>query len=270
MWPRVQNRGERLRVPAKPAGAVHVAPGVLAWHLPAGAPCTKTKIHLGQRLVVPLERSSLSFRMPDGELVETRSPVLVPPGVPFTTLSSGPRVGVVVHPVRDGRPMLLTASGPTVLAGGTADRVRSAVLSFLSTPSHDVASGAHGELLTALGAPLGPLLDRRVRLVLETLAFEADPPPLAMLSERIDLSSERLRHLVAESLGVGLRRLLQWYRFTSALMRMANAERLAHIAAETGFSDQAHLARTTRELFGHAPSLRTSVEWHIHGDYRRC
>jgi len=122
-------------------------------------------------------------------------------------------------------------------------------------------------LLDALGAPLGRLLDRRVRVVLETLAFESDPPTLEMLSARTGLSSERLRHLVVDSLGIGLRRLVQWYRFTSALMRMSRPEPLAHIAAETGFSDQAHLARTTRELLGHPPSLRTSIEWRLHGDY---
>ena len=185
----------------------------------------------------------------------------------YATLSAGPRIGIVVHPVRDGRPVVMTEAGPTIVEGRAGGRVRGAAEALLSTPAHHHADDAHGELLDALGSPLGRLLDRRVRVVLDTLAFEPEPPTLEMLSARTELSSERLRHLVVESLGVGLRRLLQWYRFTSALTRMWRPERLAHIAAETGFSDQAHLARTTRELIGHPPSLRTAIEWRIHGNY---
>jgi AraC-like DNA-binding protein len=257
----------RLHVAAKPAGAVLVAPGVLAWLFPPGAAFTRTNIHVGQRVVVPLDGSPLSFRAPDGAVVETRSPVLVPPGVPYATLSAGPRIGLIVHPVRDGRPVVVTETGPTILSGRTGDRVRGAAEALLATPVGNASGDAHGELLGALGSPLGRVLDRRVRVVLETLAFEVEPPTLEMLSDRTDLSSERLRHLVVESLGIGLRRLLQWYRFTSALTRMWRPERLAHIAAETGFSDQAHLARTTRELLGHPPSLRTAIEWRILGNY---
>ncbi len=256
-----------LLVSTKPAGAVLVAPGVLAWLFPAGAPFTQTNVHVGQRIVVPLDGAPLTFRAPGGAIVETRSPVLVPPGVPYATLSAGPRIGIVVHPVRDGRPVVMTEAGPTIVEGRAGGRVRGAAEALLSTPAHHHADDAHGELLDALGSPLGRLLDRRVRVVLDTLAFEPEPPTLEMLSARTELSSERLRHLVVESLGVGLRRLLQWYRFTSALTRMWRPERLAHIAAETGFSDQAHLARTTRELIGHPPSLRTAIEWRIHGNY---
>ncbi len=257
-----------LHVPKKPAGAVLVAPGVLGWLLPARAAHTRTNVHLAQRIIVPLDGSALSFRTADGSVVETREPVLVPPGRPYATLSSGPRFGLLIHPVRDGRRVLVNTSGPTVLSGRIGEHVRGAAEALLSTPAGNDASDAHGELLRALGSPLGSLLDRRVRMVLEALAFDPEPATLERLSLRTNLSSERLRHLVVESLDVGLRRLAQWYRFTNALTRMWQPERLAHIAAETGFSDQAHLARTTRALLGHPPSLRTSLEWRIYGDYR--
>jgi AraC-like DNA-binding protein len=257
-----------LHVPKKPAGSVLVAPGVLGWLLPSRAAHTQTNVQLVHRIVVPLDGSALSFRTAEGAVVETHEPVLVPPGLPYATLSSGPRLGLLMHPVREGRRVLVTAAGPTVLAGRVGDHVRGAAEALLSTPAGNNADDAHGELLQALGSPLGKLLDRRVRTVLETLAFDPEPATLERLSERTGLSSERLRHLLVESLGVGLRRLSQWYRFTSALTRMWQPERLAHIAAETGFSDQAHLARTTRALLGHSPSLRTSIEWRIYGDYR--
>lgn len=251
----------------KPAGSVLVAPGVLAWLLPPGAAYTRTNVHLAQRVIVPLDGSPLAFRTAEGAVVETRSPVLVPPGIPYATLSTGPRLGMLVHPVRDGRRVIVSATGPTILTGRTGDRVQGAAEALWSTPAKSAAGDAQRELLAALGAPLGGLLDRRVRVVLEMLGHAAEAPTLEMLSERTGLSSERLRHVVVESLGIGLRRLLQWYRFTNALVRMWRPEPLAHIAAETGFSDQAHLARTTRELIGHPPSLRSAIEWRIHGDY---
>lgn len=247
------------------AGTVLVAPGLLGWSFPSNAARTRTNIHFAPRVIVPLDGSSLVFRTADGRTGESRGPVLVPPGVTYATLSAGPRLGLTVHPVRDGRRLQVGAE-PTILDGRAGDRVRGVADALLATRPDAEAEDAHVELLGGLDAPRA-MVDRRVLAVLEALAFDREPPSLEALAARIALSPDRLRHLVVDSLGVGLRRLVQWYRFTHALVRLWRPEKLARIAVETGFCDHSHLARTTRELLGHPPSLRTALEWRIHGAY---
>lgn len=252
---------------AAPAGSVLVAPGVLGWSFPPRAAQTRTNIHLAPRIIVPLDGSVLAFRGPHGEIGESRAPLLVPAGMPYETLSSGPRLGLTVHPIRDGRRHVVADRVPRPLTGRAAARASGVAKELAATPAGSDAGDAHVELLRAIDVPRRAPLDRRVLAVLEALAFDDVPPSLEALSARTALSPDRLRHLVVESLGLGLRRLVQWYRFTNALTRLWRPEKLARIAVETGFTDHSHLARTTRELLGHPPSLRTSLEWRIHGDY---
>ncbi len=178
------------------AGSVLVAPGVLGWLLPSNAPHTRTHVHLAQRVIVPLDGSSLAFRDGRGRLVETRSPVLVPPGVPYATLRSGPRFGVILHPLRDGRRVLVEADEPVVLSGATGDRVRGAAHALLGTAPGQDAGDAQLEFLEALGSPLGSHLDRRVRSVLDALASSPELEPLQLFARRSGISTERMRHLL--------------------------------------------------------------------------
>jgi AraC-like DNA-binding protein len=69
------------------------------------------------------------------------------------------------------------------------------------------------------------------------------------------LSPSRFRHLFVEQTGLGLRPYILWRRFVRAteliIMGGESISAAAHIA---GFADAAHLTRTSKRMFGFAPS----------------
>lgn len=77
------------------------------------------------------------------------------------------------------------------------------------------------------------------------------------LSDRLGLSERTLRRRCHEAFGYGpktLDRILRFQRFLH-LARLSSSVSLAGLAAEAGYSDQAHLTRETRRLAGLTPSV---------------
>ena len=68
------------------------------------------------------------------------------------------------------------------------------------------------------------------------------------------LSPSRFRHLFAEQTGMGLRQYVLWRRFVSVWEHRMNGASLSTAAHAAGFADSAHLARTSRRMFGIPPS----------------
>jgi len=80
------------------------------------------------------------------------------------------------------------------------------------------------------------------------------PITLAQVARVAYLSPDRFRHLFAEQTGMRLREYVLWRRFVSVWeLRMKGAS-LAEAAHAAGFADSAHLARTSRRMFGIPPS----------------
>jgi AraC-like DNA-binding protein len=105
-------------------------------------------------------------------------------------------------------------------------------------------------------------MDARTERSLRSLQ-QAPNHSLQDLAAAVQLSPERLRHLVAQQTGMPLseHRLLQ--RTTFAMERRLGGAGIAAAASAAGFADHAHFARTFRRLFGRTPSsmpLR-SVMW---------
>ncbi|NRQ40718.1 helix-turn-helix domain-containing protein [Nonomuraea sp. NN258] len=69
----------------------------------------------------------------------------------------------------------------------------------------------------------------------------------------VGLSAPRLRALARAELGVPLARLRRWARLRAAIACLPGHP-VADAAAMAGFADQAHLARTARDLIGRTPS----------------
>ena len=69
------------------------------------------------------------------------------------------------------------------------------------------------------------------------------------------LSPERFRHLFAEQTGMALRPYILWRRFVSVWEHRMKGVSLSEAAHAAGFADSAHLARTSRRMFGIPPSL---------------
>ncbi|MEV4472363.1 helix-turn-helix domain-containing protein [Nonomuraea sp. NPDC049504] len=129
---------------------------------------------------------------------------------------------------------------------------RDAAAGFLAGPLAlgDAASDFLAELAARTGAPS---LDPRVAYAVRRGLLGEAP---AVIAADVGLSMPRLRALVRAAVGVPLVRLRRWGRLRVAVSALPGGS-VASAAAEAGFADQAHLARTARELLGRTPgSLR--------------
>jgi AraC-like DNA-binding protein len=106
------------------------------------------------------------------------------------------------------------------------------------------------------GRPSTVLTRRRV--VDETReALSEDPKAdLVELARRVAVSPHHLSRVFKAETGETISRYRNRLRIRLALERLAEGEpRLARLAADLGFADQAHLARVVRQELGVTPSL---------------
>ena len=135
----------------------------------------------------------------------------------------------------------------------------SAPLSSLNSQAGDARIAAQliddwlGELGTRAQA-----LDPRIA---DTCAYLRQHLPeridLEVLAERIHLSTSRLTHLFREETGVSLQRFLLHLKMLQAIRLWQPGMTLSALAADAGFYDQPHLARTVRAMFDALPSSLT-------------
>lgn len=92
---------------------------------------------------------------------------------------------------------------------------------------------------------------RAVKYVNEHLSA---PLTLAEVAKVAHLSPTRFRHLFVEQTGMALRPYILWRRFVSVWEHRMNGASLSTAAHAAGFADSAHLARTSRRMFGIPPS----------------
>lgn len=118
----------------------------------------------------------------------------------------------------------------------------------------------HGlELVQAIAAHLNvPMMqsgssiapDRVERLVTELSQRAELPNNLSQFAKEAALSPSRLRHRVAEIVGMPFRPYLRWIRLQRAMKLAAAGATLTQAAHAAGFADAAHLSRTMRRHFG--------------------
>lgn len=83
-------------------------------------------------------------------------------------------------------------------------------------------------------------------------------PEIEGLAEQAGLSESRFMHLFKQQYGLPVRQYLLWARLMRAASLWTTGISLADIAAEVGFYDQAHFARTVRRMFDFSPSWLTN------------
>lgn len=112
-----------------------------------------------------------------------------------------------------------------------------------------------------------PEVDPLVRVLTRRLALMA--VPVRVLAAEVGLSERQLRRRCATAFGYPpsvlgrLLRLLRLQRFLRSASAATPARPgLAALAAAAGYADQAHLARETRTLTGHAPSAFLAAPTH--------
>ncbi|MCG9876512.1 MAG: AraC family transcriptional regulator [Leptospiraceae bacterium] len=99
-------------------------------------------------------------------------------------------------------------------------------------------------------------LDTRIRLVCNYIqANLLEPLHVRILANLVELSETHFMHLFKEEIGIPLRRYVLWQRLFGAAKGMQKGKSLAEAAYEVGFSDQAHLSRTFKDMLGVQPSL---------------
>lgn len=222
-----------------------------ALHLSRGQATTKHahyawKLHVGIDAPVWLDAAELQVPAHHGARA-----ILVPPGVQHSTGAVGWSMAVFIAPGSRGTPWRSTGS-PLILSGHQAQRLIAACHGHASQPSS--ASPAWMDqfgrsfLAVRSAAP-----DRRVRLALDLLA--KDPArQLQPLATSLNLSLDRLSHLVSAQTGMTLKQHALWSRLLKALSLGARAATLAEVAHQAGFSDHAHMTRTYRRFLGRVPS----------------
>jgi AraC-like DNA-binding protein len=92
--------------------------------------------------------------------------------------------------------------------------------------------------------------------VFNALKTESAGDGMAIVLDRLDVSPRTLRRRCQEAFGYGpktLDRILRFQRFLK-LARQGEEQRLATLAFEAGYADQAHLTREVRRLSGLSPA----------------
>lgn len=101
-----------------------------------------------------------------------------------------------------------------------------------------------------------PEIDPRILSVSRKLRAQLpEKLDIDQLAVPLGISGSRLRHLFRERTGTTLKRFLLHLKLRSALACWQPGMSLSALAAEAGFYDQPHLARTAREMFDALPSV---------------
>jgi AraC-like DNA-binding protein len=138
---------------------------------------------------------------------------------------------------------------PTARAGLPAplrDRLRADQPPILSEP------GAPNFWISAAAPDATVSLDTRVARGAAAIdrRLEGGTVRLADVAAEAGLSPERFRHLFAAEIGIAFRRYVLWRRVGVAARSLAAGAGLTGAAHAAGFADAAHLARTTKAMFG--------------------
>jgi len=156
-------------------------------------------------------------------------------GVRFVPGAAGAVLGIPLDELRDQRVPLTELWGPG--AGDLAEQA---------------AEAARPELVLAEAVErhIAEPPDPTASAVAHRLELAAGPGVVAQLAADVGLSERQLQRRCHIAFGYGPKTLQQVLRFQRALRLARAGGRLADVAAEVGYADQAHLARETRRLAG--------------------
>lgn len=103
--------------------------------------------------------------------------------------------------------------------------------------------------------PERPEFDPRIEAIATELRSNLPVnPDIEALAKQAEVSESRFMHLFKQQYGLPVRQYLLWARLRQAAMLWQTGMMLTDIAAEVGFYDQAHFARTVRRMFDFSPS----------------
>jgi AraC-like DNA-binding protein len=147
--------------------------------------------------------------------------------------------------IADIPPDLLAGVAPAVFAAWEEARGETAI----EAAARDVIRALTGGVEPSVVAD-----ERILRAVAHIRAHLHAPLTLEEVADVACLSPSRFRHLFVEQTGMALRPYILWRRFLRVWELLTDGASLSAAAHAAGFADAAHLSRTSRAVFGLAPS----------------
>ena len=132
--------------------------------------------------------------------------------------------------------------------GARAERAREQVSALADAPAR---VRLLDDVLT--GAPVRPA-DARLRRAVRAIGAADGAVRVAGLARSLGLGERQLERLFDERVGIGPKSLARIGRVQGLLRRLGPRTQWSSLAAEMGWSDQAHLVRDLRDLAGLTPS----------------
>jgi AraC-like DNA-binding protein len=108
--------------------------------------------------------------------------------------------------------------------------------------------------LTGGVEPVSPSDERVLRAIAYINAHLDGKLTLEEVAEAAILSPSRFRHLFVEETGMALRPYILWRRFLRVWELASDGVSFSAAAHQAGFADAAHLSRTSKRMFGFAPT----------------
>jgi AraC-like DNA-binding protein len=167
---------------------------------------------------------------------------------------------ILIEPeTREGRALteLFLGDGIAKVDDGSLHALVPALFKWLEHPSAGAVSRAVWDILRSLTKGVQPsvITDPRIeRAVAYINANLSGALTLDDVANQAYLSPGRFRHLFVEQTGMALRPYILWRRFLRVWELLMAGETLSMAAHDAGFADAAHLTRTSRRMFGLAPS----------------
>ena len=205
----------------------------------------------------------LRFRSTDSEEWVAYDGVVISSRQPHTMDSSGvPGCAVLfVDPeTREGRALaeLYAIEGIAALPASALATVRASLFAaWREQRSVDAVASAARDVVGALtgGIMSSTVSDERILRATAFIRSHIDEPlTLEQVADVACLSPSRFRHLFVEETGMALRPYILWRRFLRVWELLSTGASLSSAAHAAGFADAAHLTRTSRRMFGFAPS----------------
>jgi AraC-like DNA-binding protein len=224
-------------------------------YLGTGAATTVHAAHV-LKIAIPLEGTLRCVRA-DGTHVEMKSLVAAPGLAHTIDCGGGPIALLYVLPESpEYVAMLRAVAGQplTPLSEDLVERFRRPLLrAFDGAPS--TTSALADELARAV-LPEGARssVDRRVARAMALVSELEALAPLGLVAERIRISPTWLTHRFQAEVGLSFKHYVLTVRLRRAIEAFSRSPSLTALAHDVGFSDLAHLSRTSRRLLGVSPS----------------
>lgn len=206
----------------------------------------------------------VAHRVPDGAWRHAAG-LVVAPDVEHEFAPGEALLGVLLMDpeTREGRWLRRSLRGPIAeVSAAKLEEVLGAARSLWAEPPDAPGTAAliHGIVRRlCAGPPPAYALDERIVSALETIR-RTDTQKIALetIARSVFLSPSRFAHLFTEQVGLPFRRYLLWRRLTRAMLAVGRGSTLSAASHAAGFSDAAHLTRTSYQMLGMPPSLLLS------------